>query len=184
MTGWINLIERSEQVSLRSSRWLALCGLAALLLIAIMVTADVLMRWFANAPIEGVRDISGVAIAVAVSASLPTVLAKNENVTIRFVGRIFGPRTSGILDAFGSTVVLVVMTIMAWQFLRFSNEIAEAGDRTLILRVPLAPWWYVSTVIVMACVPVQIIVVACNVVRAVQKWNSCESDEGTRSSLR
>lgn len=64
-------------------------------------------------------------------------------------------------------MVLAVVTVMAWQFWRFSYDVAEAGDTTPILRVPLAPWWYVSTAIVTACVPVQVIVVVGNVVRAV-----------------
>lgn len=160
------IIEQSEMVSLRSSRLVALCGLAALLLIAIMVAADVVMRWLANAPIEGVRDVAGVAIAVAISASLPTVLANDENITIRAVGRALDSRLSRMLDVFGSTLVLAVMVVMAWQFWRFSLDVAEAGDSTLILRIPLAPWWYISTIIVTACVPVQLIVVFGHIARA------------------
>ena len=48
-----------------------------------MTIADGLMRWIANQPIEGVRDLGGLAIALAIACCFPVVMIEKGNITIR-----------------------------------------------------------------------------------------------------
>jgi len=56
-----------ERVTLAATRALSVVGLVALMGLAAMTLADGLLRWVANHPIEGVRDLGGLAIAVAIA---------------------------------------------------------------------------------------------------------------------
>jgi hypothetical protein len=56
-----------EQAALTATRALSIVGLTALMGLAGMTLADGLMRWIAGQPIEGVRDLGGLAIAVAIA---------------------------------------------------------------------------------------------------------------------
>jgi TRAP-type transport system small permease protein len=62
------------------------------LILAGLTLADGLMRWLANRPIEGVRDVGALAIAVAVACCLPIGLAEKSNITIRLAETAIGPR--------------------------------------------------------------------------------------------
>lgn len=61
-----------ERAALAATRALSVIGLAALMCLATMTLVDGLLRWLANKPIEGVRDLAALTIAVAVSCSSPT----------------------------------------------------------------------------------------------------------------
>ena len=80
-----------ERAGLAATRALSGAGLLALMFLAVMTLADGLARWLANQPIEGVRDIGAVAIALAVSCCLPVGLMERSNITIRFVESAVGP---------------------------------------------------------------------------------------------
>src|SRR5918911_745207 len=51
-----------ERLTLSATRALSVLGLIALMGLAAMTLADGLLRWLANRPIEGVRDLGGLAV--------------------------------------------------------------------------------------------------------------------------
>ena len=127
--------------------------------LAAMTLADGLLRWLANKPIEGVRDLGAVIVAVAVSCCIPVGLMERTNVSIRVAAELFGERASRVLDAFAALAALVVIGAMAWQFTVFAGKIARVGETTWILKFPTAPFWYVVAAILWLAVAVQLIVV-------------------------
>ena len=129
------------------------------MVLATMTLADGLMRWLANRPIEGVRDVGAVIVAVAVACCLPVGLIERANVAIKVAGSIFGERTGRVLDAIAALAVEVVMIALAWQFTVFAGKIARAGETTWVLKIPTAPFWYTVAAILWIAVVVQAIVV-------------------------
>jgi TRAP-type C4-dicarboxylate transport system permease small subunit len=152
-------LARLEKAALISTRALSVVGLVALMVFAAMTLADGLMRWLANQPIEGVRDIGALAIAVAVSCCIPVGLVERSNITIRVVESL-SKKTSRVLDALAAVVVEVVMVLMAWQFYLHASNIARAQETTWVLRLPMAPFWYGVDAILWFAVMVQAVVVA------------------------
>src|SRR6476661_2775965 len=95
-----------------ATRALSVVGLIALMGLATMTLADGLLRWAANHPIEGVRDLGGLAIAVAIACCLPVGLMERANIAIRLGRGLIGRG----LEAFASSVVCVALALAAWQF--------------------------------------------------------------------
>jgi TRAP-type transport system small permease protein len=157
---------RLERLALLATRALSLAGLIALMLLAAMTLADGTLRWLANRPIEGVRDVGAVIIAVAVCCCFPAGLMERAHITIRVAGTVFGPKLGRVLDALAAIVVWAVTIAMAWQFTVFAGKIARAHETTWVLKIPTAPFWYtVATILWMAAL-VQMIVVVLQVARA------------------
>jgi TRAP-type C4-dicarboxylate transport system permease small subunit len=160
------VLQRLERVALLATRGLSLAGLIALMLLAAMTLADGTLRWLANRPIEGVRDVGAAVIAVAVSCCFPAGLMERAHITIRVAGTLLGTRLGLILDALAALAVWVVTLAMAWQFTVFAGKIAHAGETTWVLKIPTAPFWYTVAVILWIAVLVQSIVVILQISKA------------------
>jgi TRAP-type C4-dicarboxylate transport system permease small subunit len=144
-----------ERVTLAATRALSVVGLVALMGLAAMTLADGLLRWVANHPIEGVRDLGGLAIAVAIACCLPVGLMERANITIRLGKGLIGRG----LEALASTAVCVALGLAAWQFSLYAEKMARARETTFVLQIPIAPFWYGVDAILWLAVLVQAIVV-------------------------
>jgi TRAP-type transport system small permease protein len=142
----------------RLERWcdrVALIGFAGLVGLTTMVAVDVLARFFLNQPLHGVNDVSAVVIALVVASCFPASLMARRHLTITAVGRLVGPRTAAVLDAFGAFLLLCVLLLIAWQFIDFTRDKYVSGHTTWILRWPTWPWWAMVTALFGASALVQ-----------------------------
>lgn len=146
-----------ERIALAATRGLSVVGLVALMGLAAMTLADGLMRWLANRPIEGVRDLGGLAIAVAISCCLPIVMMERGNIAIRLGGKL-SPALGRVLDAFAALVTLVVLAAVAWQVWIYADKIARARETTFVLQIPTAPFWFGVDLVLWSAVAVQLLV--------------------------
>jgi TRAP-type C4-dicarboxylate transport system permease small subunit len=153
------LFDRIEQFGLRITRIISIAGLTALMFLAVMTLADGLLRWLANAPIDGVRDMGGLAVAIGVAACLPVGLMERSNITLHFLNSVGAPAIGRVLDAFAALVTGVVYIALAWQFTTFAGKMAQAHETTWVLKIPVAPFWYVVAAILWLSVCVQAIVI-------------------------
>lgn len=148
-----------ERLTLAATRALSVVGLAALMGLAAMTLLDGLLRWLANHPIEGVRDIGNLAIAVAIACCLPVVLVERGNITIR-LGSLASPTLGRVLDALAALLVCAVLATIAWQFWLYAEKMARAHETTFVLQIPIAPFWFGVDVILWLATLVQGIVAA------------------------
>ncbi len=165
-----SIFERLERAGLAATRALSVAGLIALMVLAVMTLLDGLARWLANQPIEGVRDVGGLAIALAVSCCIPVGLMERSNITIRVLETAAGPMLGKTLDALAALVVAVVMVALAWQFTVFAGKIAHANETTWVLHIPTAPFWYGVAAILWSAVLVQWLMVVLEVGRLMGRF--------------
>jgi len=159
----------SRELLGRGTHWTALIGAVAIMIVAVTICADVLLRWLFNAPILGVDDLGQFNLAVIVSCFFPMCLVGGHNITVRFLGKSLGTRASLWLEVFGHVCTLLIFVLFAWQFFRFTlYDVTLTGLSTTVLQVPQAPWWWVSTALMWVCVPLQAIVLFESVLRAIR----------------
>jgi len=153
----------------RWTNWIALVGGLGILLLASAVVVDVIVRVFFNSPILGVDDLAKLILALIVSSFFPVCLVGGHFVTIRFLGKFLGAKGGSWLEVAGGLGTLFVFCLLAWQFFRFTLfDVTLTGLGTVVLELPQAPWWWAVTAIIIACVPVQFIVLIDAVIRAVK----------------
>jgi TRAP-type C4-dicarboxylate transport system permease small subunit len=153
-----------ERITLHATRALSVVGLVALMGLATMTLIDGLMRWLANSPIEGVRDLGGLAIAVAIACCLPVGLMERGNIAIRLGGTL-SPALGRILEALAALLVGVALAAVAWQFWIYAEKLARGRETTFVLQIHVAPFWYGVTVILWLAVLVQAVVAVRDVLR-------------------
>jgi len=154
-----------ERITLAATRALSVVGLVALMTLAAMTLADGVLRWIASRPIEGVRDLGGLAIAVAIACCLPVGLMERSNITIRLGKGAF----ARALEAVASTAVCIALALAAWQFWLYAEKMARAKETTFVLQIPIAPFWFGVDAILWLAVLVQAIV-------AVRDWVQISHD--------
>ena len=142
----------------RITQAVALIGFAGLVAVAFLIFYDGGARYL-NAPrIHGLKDYGEVVYPLVIASGFPAGLLRQTNVTVRVFGKVGGGRLNAWLEAFAAFVVLAFFAILAWQFVKLTGKYADAGRTTRTIGIPLAPWWWVTTVIMAACVPVQVYV--------------------------
>ena len=62
------------------------------------------------------------------------------------------------LDLLAHIVTLIFFIALGWQFVLYTIEITESGEATWVLAWKAGPWWTVATVFMLACIPVQALV--------------------------
>lgn len=148
------------QLPERLAYLLALVGFTGLLVLAVMVVADIVLRAVADYPLQGVNDVAAVVMAVVVSACIPNSLLARQNISIEVLGQMIGGRVRHLIDLFASLVVLLFFVLMAWQFTHYSASISASGEQTWVLKWPIGPWWWVATGCFFVSVLAQVLVVS------------------------
>lgn len=155
-------LARLERVALIGTRALSVVGLVALMILASITLANGLMRWLLNQPIAGVVDVGALAIAIAVSCCIPISMMERSHITFRLVSSV-SPGLGRVLDVVADIAVAVILGLMAWQFWVYAGELVATGERTYVLKIPAAPFWYASDVILWIAAAVQLVVVALDI---------------------
>jgi TRAP-type transport system small permease protein len=151
------MLQTLERTALIATRALSVVGLTALMSLAVMTIADGLMRWIANQPIEGVRDLGGLAIALAIACCFPVVMVEKGNITVRLAESV-SPTLSRVLDVFAAVLVCGVLAALTWQIGLYAGKMAHARETTFVLQIPVAPFWLGVSAILACAVIVQAIV--------------------------
>jgi TRAP-type C4-dicarboxylate transport system permease small subunit len=160
----VRFFARLERCALLGTRALSALGLFALMVLAFITLANGLMRWLLNQPIAGVVDVGALAIAIAVSCCIPVSMMERSHITFRLVSSA-SPAFGRVLDVFADIAVAIVLGLMAWQFWVYSSELAATGERTYVLQIPAAPFWYACDAIFWVATAVQLIAAALSVGR-------------------
>jgi TRAP-type C4-dicarboxylate transport system permease small subunit len=134
-----------------ASQGLAMVGFALLITFAAATAVDVLARWLFNSPIRGLSDWGTLVMIVAVTAGMPANMIKRQNVTIEMLGNVG--------EALGAVVTLGFIGLLAWRLVLFAQSMSETSETTLILQLPLAPWWGVGAVFAVVAALAQVMVV-------------------------
>lgn len=158
---------RLETSIVRWTRTIAALGFFGLLLVAMAITADVLLRKLANAPIRGLGDVQELVGVIALAASFPLVVAKRGSIAFRFLGTSLGKAPTLWLDALGAGLMLLYVSLIGWQLTLYTIDLLETGRTTWLLGLPVAPFWMLATGLVLLCIPVQVAAVVLDLARAV-----------------
>ena len=85
-------------------------------------------------------------------------MMERSHITFRLVSSI-NPTLGRLLDVLADIAVAVVLALMAWQFWVYAGELVLTGERTYVLKIPAAPFWYASDLIFWISTAVQCVVV-------------------------
>ena len=169
-----SVIEKSVR---KTSEIIALVGLSCLLIQAIMIVLDVLLRLILNSPIFGIEDINQLLITIILASFFPILLIDSKNITIDFLGQLLGTKIKVWLDVIGQLITLLLFILVVWQLAIFAIE--GKKKHTLILQIPIAPFWWRTTGLMAFCIPAQLVVTTLKMHQAIHPHSGISATEGT-----
>lgn len=126
----------------RAELALVLVSGGVLLFLMSLTVADVVMRYFLVKPIRGAYELTEVALAMLIFTGLPLASLYGAHVTADLIDRALGAarlvQLNRIVDAASGVILIGVALLMRTR----AERIAEAGDVSSMLRIPLAPFIY------------------------------------------
>jgi len=133
------------------TRRVAFAGVLAMLAIALITTADVLLRWLANAPIHGLNEIVGMGMAIAVAATFPAGASQRVNLTIDLLQHRVGDRALAWLKVGGALLLLVFYALLAWRIGVYAQKLQDRAAETIFVQMPIAPFvWTIAVFVAMS----------------------------------
>jgi TRAP-type C4-dicarboxylate transport system permease small subunit len=125
---------------------------AAVLFLMMIVTAvDVVGRYFFNKPLAGGFEITEIGLALLIYCALPLVSARREHIVIDTFDVFMSPGVKTFLNRLSDVVCFVALSGVGYILFRRAVRVAEYGDTTNVLLLPLAPVVYtMSGMIVVA----------------------------------
>ena len=122
---------------------------AVVLFAMMMITAvDVGGRYLFNKPIAGGFELTEILLAALIYCGLPLVSARREHIVIDTFDPLFSRRLKRGLDMVAEVVCAVALAGVGLLIFIRANRVAEYGDTTSVLKLPLAPVVYVMAVMI------------------------------------
>jgi tripartite ATP-independent transporter DctM subunit len=133
---------RSSRTEIASS---VISGLAVfgMLCGALVIVADVLMRWLAGSAVVALNEVMSHVFAMAVALTLPAGAVRRVNLKVDILAVHFGPRLTHVLGVAGSLLLAAFFGLLAWKMYGLAVKFHAQGRATLLLNWPLAPTYYV-----------------------------------------
>lgn len=116
---------------------------AAVLFTMMMVTAiDVAGRYLFSRPLAGGFELTEMMLAALIYCGLPLVSKRREHIVIDTFDPLMSKRVKRGLDVVADIVCSATLAGIGWLLFRRAVRVAEYGDTTSVLTLPLAPVAY------------------------------------------
>ena len=101
-----------------------------------------------NWPLRGAFEITELLLLTLIFAGLPLASRADEHVTLDFIDMLLGPKGRSCLRRVVDLVCGIMLLALAWRVWVKAGKIAAYGDTTDVLRVPVTPFVYFMTAMV------------------------------------
>lgn len=125
---------------------------AAVLFLMMTITAvDVVGRYFFNKPLAGGFEITEIGLALLIYCALPLVSARREHIVIDTFDVFMSEGVKTFLNRLADVICFIALAGVGYILFKRAVRVAEYGDTTNVLLLPLAPVVYtMSCMIVIA----------------------------------
>lgn len=132
-----------------------------LFLMMLLTAVDVAGRYLFNKPVVGGFELTEMMLAALIYCGLPLVSKRREHIVIDTFDPLMSARVKRGLDVFADIVCTVTLAGIGWLIFRRALRVAEYGDTTTVLKLPLAPvaWVMGAMIIVTAAIHLWLIFV-------------------------
>jgi len=132
---------------------LGVASAAVLFLMMLTTAVDVAGRYLFNKPLAGGFELTEIMLAALIYCGLPLVSARRAHIVIDTFDGFFSRRVKRGLDMAAEVICAAALAGVGFLIFRRAIRVAEYGDTTSVLKLPLAPVAYLmATMIVIAAV--------------------------------
>ncbi len=129
---------------------------AVLFVMMMITTADVFGRYVFNAPLPGGFELTEIMLATLIYCALPLVSKQREHIVIDTFDFLMSPVVKRGFDVLADLICSVVFSGIGYLIFRRAVRVAEYGDTTNVLKLPLAPVAYAMAVMIVVAALIHI----------------------------
>ena len=155
-------------------KFIAVVGFVFLIFISFLTMYDAIMRWLLLPSIPGFGDWGLISFPIIICATFPAVLLHRKNVNIEFLGAALGLPSRKILELFASILTLIFFFFLSSQFFLLGIDIQANNRTTGVEKIPIAFWWWIATIIILFCLPVQTWIIYKNSLKVFSRKNNID----------
>ena len=133
-------VSRAVRILVTASAYIA--G-AVLFLLMILTTVDVVGRYFFNAPLTGVFDLTHFAVLIMTFLSFAYCAWHGAHVVIELLYNRLGRNTQRVLDRLIGLAGCALFVLIAWRALVQSVDVREFDETSQLLAIPFFPLYWV-----------------------------------------
>ena len=150
----MTVLEKFEQFNRKISMAIEWVGVAAIVLMMLITTIDVIGSKLFLAPVFGALDIMMLAQLVAMTFAAGATLIVGLHVTVEFFVPLLPKRIQSIVDCLIFFLGFVLFVLIVWRLLLYSYDLQLQGEVSSTASIPFYPFAYGAA---LACVPVCLI---------------------------
>lgn len=141
MSAVARCFELLDRASAQASGWLYALGVyAALPALLGLVTVDVLLRYFFNAPLQWSRDANGLLLLMALFSALPAAWDRGHHIRMEIFYFRLPERWRIAADTLSALAGIALFGLLAVQAIAFARYMALTGETGEDLTAPLWPF--------------------------------------------
>jgi len=107
--------------------------------LALLTCADVIARYYFNAPVNGAYELTQMMLFALIFAALPMTTARNEHVDVSLLTSAAGQYGDRLFQAVGNLLSAVVLFALGWRLWAHGARLVDEGAVTNSLELPLGP---------------------------------------------
>ncbi len=138
-------VNRLESLIERTVRGLAIVAGFAIVAMMLLTCADVFLRYFLNAPIEGTFDITQMLMVVIVFFALGYCGWTGGHVVVDLLRDVFSRRLLIILSVLVNAIGAAVMLAIVWQATLTALDFIRTGETPMTVLIPKYPFIIVTS---------------------------------------
>ena len=150
---WTSLVERYYDLLRSVVRGLGAVSAFGLVAMAIVTTADVILRVF-GLSLTGAYDLVRIAAAVTIAAGVPYTTAVKGHVAIEYFYRKLGRRGRTVTDTLIRLAIMGLFALLAWGSVDYGRSLKAKGEVSMTLQLPV---FWVPYVLAFSCALVVLI---------------------------
>ena len=135
-----------------------------LFLMMLLTAVDVAGRYLVNRPVVGGFELTEMMLAALIYCGLPLVSKRREHIVIDTFDTFMSKRVKRGFDILADIVCTVALAGLSWLLFQRALRVAQYGDTTTVLTLPLAPVAYLmgTMIVVTAAIHLWLIFVPHN----------------------
>ena len=114
-------------------------------LIMILTVADVAGRFFLNLPVKGSMEILEILMVLSIFPTFAWIEHQDSHLRVDLLTCRMSPGGQAVMDVFAKMTSLVFLYTLTWELWVQSLSKYHNGEATLILQLPLYPFFMVAT---------------------------------------
>ena len=122
------------------STYLSYIGNIALAVMMLLTTADVIGRYFFNAPVLGAYEITEYLMLIMVFSFLALAQSSKVHISVDIVFNRLPARLRPVLERFNHLICLLMMILVSWMSIQRIWELRKTGEQSLLLKIPDYPF--------------------------------------------